>query len=134
MRRGDSLSPIFFNFVVDGLARMIRKAQVNGLISGLIDHFIEGGVAILQYADDTIICLKHSLEGARNLKLLVYMYELMAGLKVNFYKSEILNLMIQKIGQAYMLISLTDKLGIFQSNQIFGCSCNPKYTVRCYRC
>jgi hypothetical protein len=65
VRRGDSLSPIFFNFGVDCLARMIRKAQVNGLKSGLIDHFIEGGVAILQYADDTIICLKHSLEGAR---------------------------------------------------------------------
>jgi hypothetical protein len=30
------------------------------------------------------------LEGARNLELLVYMYELMARLKVNFYKSEIL--------------------------------------------
>jgi hypothetical protein len=26
VRRGDSLSPIFFKFVVDGLARMIRKA------------------------------------------------------------------------------------------------------------
>ena len=84
MRHGDSLLPILFNFVADGLARMIRKAQENGLISGLIDHFIEGGVAILQYADDTIICLKHSLEGARNLKLLVYMYELMAGLKIIF--------------------------------------------------
>lgn len=48
------------------------------------------GVAVLQYADDTIICLKHSIEGARNLKLLLYMYELMAGLKINFHKSEVM--------------------------------------------
>jgi len=46
VRQGDPLSPILFNFVADGLARMIHKAQENGLISGLIDHFIEGGVAI----------------------------------------------------------------------------------------
>ena len=79
MRQGDPLSPILFNFVADGLARMIRKAQENGLISGLIDHFIEGGVAILQYEDDTIIHLKHSLERARNLKLLLYMHVLING-------------------------------------------------------
>ena len=45
---------------------------------------------MLQYADDTIIFLRHDIEGARNLKLLLYMYELMAGLKINFLKSEIM--------------------------------------------
>lgn len=44
----------------------------------------------MQYADDTIICLKHNLEGARNLKLLLYIYELMTGLKINLYKSEVM--------------------------------------------
>lgn len=47
---------------------------------------------MLQYADDTIICLKHSTEGARNLKLLLYMYKLMAGLKINFLKSEVMTI------------------------------------------
>jgi len=47
---------------------------------------------VLQYADDTIIYLKHDIQGARNLKLLLYMYELMAGLKINFMKSEILTI------------------------------------------
>lgn len=51
---------------------------------------MEGGVSVLQYADDTIICLKHNLEGARNLKLLLYIYELMTGLKINLYKSEVM--------------------------------------------
>jgi len=47
-------------------------------------------VAILQYADDTIICLKNDFEKARNMKLLLYLYEVMSGLKINFSKSEII--------------------------------------------
>lgn len=44
---------------------------------------------MLHYADDTIVCLKHDLERARNLKVLLYIYQMMAGLKINFNKSEI---------------------------------------------
>ena len=90
VRQGDPLSPILFNFVADGLSRMILKAQSSDLFCGFIDHIIEKGVVVLQYADDTIICLDHNIEGARNLKLLLYMHELMAGLKINFHKSEIM--------------------------------------------
>jgi len=81
-----------FNFVADGLTRMIYKAQANDLFHGLVDHIIDKGFAVLQYADDTIICLKHNIDDARNMKLLLYMYELMTGLKINFLKSEILTI------------------------------------------
>ena len=67
---------------------MIRKAQQNGLLTGLASDLVPNGVAVLQYADDTIICLEHDVEKALNLKLLLYMFELMSGLKVNFQKSE----------------------------------------------
>jgi hypothetical protein len=69
---------------------MVLKAQDNGLFNGLVEHIISKGVSILQYADDTILCLKHALEGARNMKPLLYMFEMIAGLKINFSKSEIL--------------------------------------------
>lgn len=59
VRQGDPLSPILFNFVADSLTKMVHTAQKNHLLSGLIDHIIPKGVAILQYADDTIIFLKH---------------------------------------------------------------------------
>lgn len=60
---------------------MVHTAQEKQLFTGLIDHIIPKGVAILQYADDTIIFLKHDIEGAKNMKLLLYLYEMMAGLK-----------------------------------------------------
>ena len=62
----------------------------NGLITGLAPELVENGVAILQYADDTVLCIEHDLEKAMNLKLLLYMFELMSGLEINFQKSEIL--------------------------------------------
>jgi hypothetical protein len=59
------------------------------LITGLASNLTPNGVAILQYADDTIVCLENDIIGARNMKLLLYLYELMSGLKINFSKSEV---------------------------------------------
>jgi hypothetical protein len=41
---------------------MIQTAQRNGLIKGLIREYIKDGVAILQYADDTILCMEDDEE------------------------------------------------------------------------
>jgi hypothetical protein len=54
-----------------------------------VPEYIENGVVILQYADDTILCIQDDKEQATNLKLLLYIYE-MSGLKINFSKSEVI--------------------------------------------
>lgn len=108
VRQGDPLSPILFNFVADCLSRMVFRAQANGLITGLISHIIPSGVAILQYANDTIIFLKHDISGAINMKLLLYLFEMLASLKINFDKSEIL------------MINDEDNLGLTYA-EIFNC-------------
>jgi hypothetical protein len=54
---------------------MIVKAQVNGLINGLVKHLIPNGVVVLQYADDTIVCLENDMEKASYMKLLLSLYE-----------------------------------------------------------
>ena len=90
VRQRDLLPPILFNFVADCLARMIRQAQKSWLMVGLASNIIPFGVATLQYANDTIICLKEDLEIARNMKLLFYLCEKMSGLKINFRKSEVI--------------------------------------------
>jgi hypothetical protein len=53
---------------------MVQIAQENTLIKGLISDIIPKGVAILQYPDDTILCLEDDTETMRNMKLLLYIY------------------------------------------------------------
>jgi hypothetical protein len=61
---GDPLSPLLFNIVADMLAILIARAKEDGQIDGLIPHLVDGGVSMLQYADDTIIFMEHNLEKA----------------------------------------------------------------------
>jgi hypothetical protein len=46
-------------------------------------------LAILQYADDTILFLDDDIVKARNLKLVLCAFEKLSGLKINFHKSEL---------------------------------------------
>ena len=83
------MSPVLFNIVADMLAILIKRAKDDGQISGVIPHLVDDGLSILQYADDTIIFLDHDIEQAKNMKLLLSVFEQMSGLKINFHKSEI---------------------------------------------
>jgi hypothetical protein len=87
---------------------MIAQAQEAGLITGLVPHLIEKGVVILQYADDTIILIQDDMEQIIHMKLILYMFEAMSGLKINFQKSEI------------MMVLHDDEKKMLYSN-IFGC-------------
>jgi hypothetical protein len=71
LRQGDPLLPILFNIVVDILAILIEHAKSDGQIEGVIPQLVDGGLSILQYADDTILFMDHDLEKARNLKLIL---------------------------------------------------------------
>ncbi|WVZ51322.1 hypothetical protein U9M48_002476, partial [Paspalum notatum var. saurae] len=86
LRQGDPLSPVLFNIVVDMLAIIMSRA---GLIKGVVPHLVDEGLSILQYADDTVLFLDHDLDQAKNMKLLLCLFEQLSGLKINFHKSEI---------------------------------------------
>ena len=89
LSRGVLCPPILFNIVADMLAILIARAKEDGQIDGVIPHLVEGGLSILQYADDTILFMDHNLEKAVNLKLILCIFEQLSGLKINFHKSEI---------------------------------------------
>jgi retron-type reverse transcriptase len=89
LRQGDPLSPLLFNIVADMLAILIERAKTDGQIEGVIPHLVDGGLSILQYADDTILFMEHDLDKARNLKLILAAFEHLSGLKINFHKSEL---------------------------------------------
>jgi hypothetical protein len=89
LRQGDPLSPILFNIIADMLDVLIERAKGDGQIEGLMPHLVEGGVSILQYADDMILFMEHNLEKPLNMKLILCFFEQLSGLKINFHKSEI---------------------------------------------
>jgi hypothetical protein len=69
---------------------MVTVVPSNLLVTGLAENIVDHGVAILQYADDTVMCLEDNMDKARNVKLSLYLFEQMSGLKINFDKSEII--------------------------------------------
>lgn len=60
-----------------------------GQLSGLVPHLVDGGLSILQYADDTILFMVHDFEKAVNMKMLLCAFEQLSRLKINFHKSEV---------------------------------------------
>ena len=89
LRQGDPLSPILFHIVVGVLAIIIERAKEDGQVNGVVPHLVEGGLSILQYADDTVIFMDHDIDKAKNMKLLLYVFEQLSGFKIYFHKSEI---------------------------------------------
>jgi hypothetical protein len=97
---------MLFNIDVDMLTILITRAKIDGQIEGVIPHLVDGGLLILQYADDAILFMEHDLEKAQNLKLNFAAFEQLSGLKINFHKSELLVLVKPRTLLASMLTCL----------------------------
>lgn len=89
LRQGDPLSPLLFNLAADALAHILNRARTQGFIKGVVTHLIEGGITHLQYADDTIIMTEGDAKSIKHIKFLLYCFEWMPGLKINYHKSEV---------------------------------------------
>lgn len=89
LRQGDPLSLVLFNLVADMLVVLIKRATVDDQFKGLVPHLVDGGLSILQYADDTILFIEDDLQQANNLKLVLSTFEKVAGLKIIYHKSEL---------------------------------------------
>lgn len=75
--------------MADILALLIKKGLELGLIKGFNSHLVEGGLVILQYADDTIFLLQVDEGSATFLKFVLCLFEQLSGFKINFLKSEV---------------------------------------------
>jgi hypothetical protein len=80
---------MLFNIEVDILVVMIERAKADGHIEDVIPYLVDGGLSILQYANDTILFMMNDFEKAQNLKLSLAAFEQLSGLKINFHKSEL---------------------------------------------
>jgi hypothetical protein len=86
LRQGDPLSPLLFNLVADVLSNLLDNAVQKSHISGVLSHLIPGGISHIQYADDTVIMVDGSDTSILNLKLILYCFEWMSVLKINYHK------------------------------------------------
>lgn len=69
---------------------MIEFAKINGTLGGGGGHRIPGGVTRLQCADDTLLLIeKRDDYIIINLKFILYCFEAMSGLKINYHKSAV---------------------------------------------
>jgi hypothetical protein len=73
----------------DAVATMFENVILTEQIRGLVPNLIEGGITHLQCADDTMIFLNHDDQYIINTKFLLYCFEGMSGLKINYDKSEV---------------------------------------------
>jgi hypothetical protein len=86
LRQGDPLSPILFNQVVEALGSLLNSAKNNGHLRGLAQNLVQGGLTHLQYADDTVLLIENDEESILTAKLILYYFEAMSGLKINYRK------------------------------------------------
>ena len=87
LKQGDPLSLFFFILVTDVLNQILRLAVRNGLVTGIGSPSITGNITCLQYANDTIILSDANYQHIQHLKFMLYTFEILSGLKINFDKS-----------------------------------------------
>lgn len=105
------ISPLLFNLAAGALAGILDKAKRNGLIKGVVPHLVEGGLTHLQYADDTVILMDCDDSTITNMKFLLYCFEWLSGLKVNYHKSEVIVFGVQEEEQWRIANMLKCKVG-----------------------
>ncbi|KAK2656639.1 hypothetical protein Ddye_009691 [Dipteronia dyeriana] len=96
--QGDPLSPFLFDIVVECLSALFKKAGGVELVKGAV--FGEGTVHIshLQFADDKILFLQPKLDYLMNARHILRCFELVSGLRINFYKSCVVRVGKEKEG------------------------------------
>jgi hypothetical protein len=111
LKQGDPLAPFLFLLVAEGLGGFMRKAVDLHRFHGF--HVGRGGVVIshLQYADDTLCIGEATVENLWCLKAILRGFELVSGLKVNFWKSSILGVNVSDNFMCLASVFLNCRIG-----------------------
>jgi hypothetical protein len=88
LRQGDPLSLMMFNLVVEALATLMWKVPTQGKVKGVVSHLIPEGITHIQYVDDSILMVKGNDASITNMKFILYCFEWMSRLKINYHESE----------------------------------------------
>ncbi|XP_075645356.1 uncharacterized protein LOC142616374 [Castanea sativa] len=89
LRQGDLPSPYLFLFFVEGLTAMIKKAELDGLVRGVVAS--RGGpcVSHLLFVDDSLLFYRVLVEACQQVNSLLNLYEVASRKKVNANKTSL---------------------------------------------
>jgi hypothetical protein len=113
LRQGDPLSPLLFNIVADALSAILDRASKRGFLRGVTPDLVEGGLTHLQYADDIVLFIQNTQQDIENLKFLLFCFEEVSGLKINYNKSEVFTIGVSKADSELIADAFNCKLGEF---------------------
>jgi hypothetical protein len=96
LKQGDPLAPFLFLLVAEGLGGLMRRAVDLNLFSGF--QVGREGVVVshLQYVDDTLYIGEASWENLWAVKAILRGFEMVSGLKVNFWKSNLMGINVSQ--------------------------------------
>ncbi|GAU27881.1 hypothetical protein TSUD_159750 [Trifolium subterraneum] len=89
LKQGDPLAPFLFILVAEGLGSLMKKGVELGFFKGVKICNSGAIMSHLQYADDTIFVGEACVENLWTTKAILRWFELISGLKVNFFKSKL---------------------------------------------
>lgn len=90
------MSPFIFNLAAEVLSKMVMKAMQSRYWKGV--EIKDGGVQIthLQFADDTLFFCPGDIKQLLNIKKVLMLFHLISGLTVNFHKSYVYGVNVNK--------------------------------------
>lgn len=90
VRQGDPIAPFLFLIVAEGLNGIVKRAvDTNNFRPLNVGKDESVALSLLQYADDALFFGEASLQNVIALKCILRCYEMVSGLKVNFFKSKL---------------------------------------------
>lgn len=90
LRQGNPLSSFLLVIIGEALSHMVSKAALADMVRGFKPAPHAPLISYLQFADDTIIFCKADEDQVKNVKTILLCFEAVSGMKVNFFKSELL--------------------------------------------
>ncbi|GKV52014.1 hypothetical protein SLEP1_g58623 [Rubroshorea leprosula] len=96
LRQGDPLSPFLFLIVAEGLNGIISSAKQKNMFKGVSIGGRGLIVSHLQFADDTVIIGDATERNVWAVKAMMRTFELVSGLRINYSKSQLLSINVEK--------------------------------------
>jgi hypothetical protein len=96
LKQGDPLAPFLFLLVAEGLGGLMKRAVELNRFEGFLIGNQGVMVSHLQYADDTLCIGAPTLENLWTMKAILRGFEMVSGLKVNFWKSSLMGVNVSQ--------------------------------------